>query len=71
MILTIAGLIPGCAGAVASASLLKSVLFGVKQSDLISLSTVSLFLLISAALACYFPARRAASVEPMRALRMD
>jgi predicted permease len=71
MILTIAGLIPGCAGAVVSASLLKSFLFGVKQSDLISLSTVSLFLLISAALACYFPAHRAASVEPMRALRMD
>jgi macrolide transport system ATP-binding/permease protein len=71
MILTIAGLIPGCAGAVASASLLKSLLFGVNRFDLISLSTVSLFLLISAALACYFPAHRAASVEPMRALRMD
>jgi predicted permease len=69
--LTIAGLILGCAGAVASASLLKSLLFGVTQSDPVSLFAVSVFLLISAVLACYFPAHRASSIEPMKVLRMD
>jgi predicted permease len=71
MTLTIAGLALGCGAAVVATSLLKSLLFGVNQFDPTSFSTVSLFLLISAALACYFPAHRASSIEPMRVLRME
>jgi putative ABC transport system permease protein len=44
-------------------------LYGIGPTDPISLSLVALALLLAAALACYLPARRAAMLDPMIALR--
>jgi putative ABC transport system permease protein len=46
-------------------------LFDVRALDFSAFSVVALILLVSALLACYLPARRAASVEPMRVLRTE
>jgi predicted permease len=50
---------------------MSSFLYGIKPADPVTFVTLSLFLTITALLACYLPARRAASVDPMRALRTD
>jgi predicted permease len=49
----------------------SQLLYGVRASDPITFSMVSATLLVVAALACYLPARRAASIEPMNALRTE
>jgi ABC-type antimicrobial peptide transport system permease subunit len=65
------------AGAVATLLLGRSVssfsqlLYGVRVSNPAILAAVSFAVVIAAAVACYLPARRAASVEPMKALRME
>jgi putative ABC transport system permease protein len=50
---------------------MQSMLFGVRALDFSAFSAVALILLASALLTCYLPARRAASVEPMRVLRTE
>jgi putative ABC transport system permease protein len=63
------GLVAGLAGAVAVARVLHSQLFGITPADPLSLGSVVVVLLFTSGLACYFPARRAARLDPMRALR--
>jgi predicted permease len=65
------GLIAGVAGAVAIASALRSLLFGITPTDPVSLGSVVLVLLLTSGLACYLPARRAAALDPMTALRHE
>ena len=67
--LTFAGLLLGVCAVLGAGSLLASLLFGVKQTDSLALLGVSGVLLLSALLACYIPARRAMSVDPVTALR--
>jgi putative ABC transport system permease protein len=50
---------------------MRTTLFGVGAMDVASFGFVGLVLLVAALLACYFPARRAASVEPMVTLRAE
>ena len=50
---------------------IRSLLFGVRSWDIATLAAVSAVLAISALLASYIPARRAAQVEPMVALRYE
>jgi ABC-type lipoprotein release transport system permease subunit len=50
---------------------LSSVLYGVKATDLLTFGGVSLLLAGVAVIASYIPARRAASIEPMQALRSE
>jgi predicted permease len=69
MRLVIVGLVIGAAGALASASLLAKLLFGVKGADPVTFIGVSVVLIVAAILACYLPARRAMRVDPMVALR--
>jgi predicted permease len=71
MRLVIVGLVIGAAGALASASLLAKLLFGVKGADPVTFVGVSVVLIVAAILACYLPARRAMRVDPMVALRYE
>jgi ABC-type lipoprotein release transport system permease subunit len=65
------GLAAGTTGAFLSGPALAGLLFGVTPSDPVSLAVVVLALASSAALASYVPARRAAHVDPIIALRME
>jgi putative ABC transport system permease protein len=71
MKLTLAGLAIGLAGAMALTRLLGSLLFGMSPRDPITMIVVAAVLSSVALLACYIPARRAASVDPMVALRYE
>jgi predicted permease len=51
--------------------LMKSMLFGIAPSDPVTLSVAAALLMVVALLATWIPARRAASVQPMEALRRD
>jgi ABC-type lipoprotein release transport system permease subunit len=50
---------------------MRKLLFGTKAWDVPTLATVSLVLAVFALLASYLPARRAASVNPVEALRAE
>jgi predicted permease len=65
------GLVLGSAAAALAAASLRALLFGVEPLDPISLGGVSLILLFAATPACYLPARRAACVDPVIALRTE
>jgi len=65
------GVALGLLGAVAVTRLLRSMLFEVSATDPFVLSAVALLLVAIAALASYVPARRAAHVDPVEALRAE
>ena len=65
------GIVAGLTGSVLTATLIRSLLFGVQSWDVATLIAVSLVLASSALLASYFPARRASHVDPMVALRYE
>ena len=66
-----AGLALGLAGASVLSRSLKSLLYGVQASDPVTLVAVSLALIATGATAAFLPARRAARVDPMTALRNE
>ena len=65
------GVVVGLAGSVGAAMLMRKLLFGVQAWDAGTLIGVAVVLAVSALLASYFPARRAASVNPTEALRAE
>jgi len=65
------GLVIGLAGVLGLTRLLSSLLFGVGEHDPITIGAVALILALVALIACYIPARRAAKVDPMVALRCE
>jgi putative ABC transport system permease protein len=65
------GLAIGIVAALAVTRLLSSVLFGVSARDPLTFVAVPVILAIVALAACYIPARRAARVEPVAALRHE
>ena len=71
VLLLATGLVLGLAGALAVTRLLTSLLSGVSATDPATFLAVGGILLAVAMLACYVPARRAARVEPMAALRYE
>jgi putative ABC transport system permease protein len=71
LVLATAGLALGLAGAIAGTRLLTSVLFQVKPNDPAAYFLVAGLLGLVALLAGYIPARRAAGVDPVIALRQE
>lgn len=69
--LALIGVLCGLGGAWALTRGLNSLLFGVSATDPVTFGGVALLMLCVALLACYWPARRAAKVDPLLALRHD
>jgi predicted permease len=71
MTLALAGLILGVGGAAASGKILASLLQEVKPRDPLVYAATAFLLAAVALVACYVPARRAARLDPMKALRYE
>jgi len=69
--LALVGVIIGVAAAFTLTTAVKSFLFGVTPNDPATFLTVAAVLAAAALAACYLPARRAAQVDPLRALRTE
>ncbi|HEX5431564.1 MAG TPA: ABC transporter permease [Bryobacteraceae bacterium] len=69
--LSLAGLALGLVGAFWLSRAVSSFLFGITGTDPLTYIAVSVLLAAAAAAACYFPARRAMSADPMTALRQE
>jgi predicted permease len=69
--LAFAGIVIGVLGALALTRLMTSLLFEVKPTDPATFAAVVILLSVAALAACYMPARRAVSVDPMVALRHE
>jgi len=65
------GLIAGAAASIAAVRLLRSMLFGVTPFDPVSFFAAALLLLFTVLVSGLIPARRAASIQPMQALRSE
>lgn len=71
LLLSLAGSIVGLTAALASARLLRSFLFEVHPLDPVTFCAVPVLMLLLAVLAAWVPARRAAGIDPMQALRSE
>ena len=71
LFLVIVGVIIGLPVALATTRLISGMLFGLKPTDLLSISLATSLMIAVALLAGYLPARRASRVDPMVALRYE
>jgi len=71
LILAIISLAAGLVGALALTRYMSSMLYEISAMDPVTFVTVPILLLITAMIACFIPARRAARVHPMEALRYE
>jgi predicted permease len=69
MTLGLIGLLIGLLGSYGIGRLMKSMLYGIGSIDGPAFSVVAAILLLAALVACYIPARRATTIDPMQALR--
>ncbi|HEV8385177.1 MAG TPA: ABC transporter permease [Candidatus Acidoferrales bacterium] len=69
--LALIGVATGLAGSLLLTRILDTLLFGVGARDPMTFLGVAMLLLLSALIACYVPARRAARADPIAALRME
>ena len=67
----LAGIALGVVGALALTRLMAGMLYGVRATDPVTLVSVILVFALIAAIACWIPARRAAALEPMDAMRAE
>ncbi len=71
MKLALVGVALGLLVSLAFMQTMKSLLFGVSATDPVTFAAIALLLVAVAFLACFVPARRAARVDPMNALRSE
>jgi putative ABC transport system permease protein len=69
MAVVLSGIALGVALAFLLGRALSRFLYGISGSDLLSVASASLILLVVALVACYLPARNASRVDPLVALR--
>jgi macrolide transport system ATP-binding/permease protein len=69
--LTMIGIAAGIVCAIAAATLIRNLLFGIRSWDFQTLAAVAIVLGAAALLASFIPARRAASINPVEALRAE
>jgi predicted permease len=69
--LTAVGIVVGLLCSLAAAALMRKLLFGIQSWDVPTLAAVAAVLAVAALVASYIPARRAASVNPLDALRAE
>jgi ABC-type antimicrobial peptide transport system permease subunit len=69
--LTSIGIALGLAGSIALTRIIRSLLYDVSPTDPLTFACVALFLAAAALFASYLPARRAAKIDPMQALRYE
>jgi ABC-type antimicrobial peptide transport system permease subunit len=70
-LLALIGLTLGVGGAISVGRAMESTLYGIKSTDFLVLSSVGILLFLTALLASYLPAHRAASIDPVQALRRE
>jgi len=71
MVLTLIAVALGWPAAWMLAKMASSFLYGIQPHDALTFALVPPFLAVIALVACYIPARRAASIDPMQALRTE
>lgn len=69
--IALGGIVVGAIGAFFAVRIIKSLLYGVSPFDPFSAAAALLLLAVTAGFAAWLPARRAASIEPMQALRSE
>jgi ABC-type antimicrobial peptide transport system permease subunit len=71
MTFSIVGLLVGLTAAGVSSSAIAALLYGVSRFDPVTYASVTALLILVCLAACFVPARRAASVDPVEALRAE
>jgi ABC-type antimicrobial peptide transport system permease subunit len=71
VVLALIGIAAGLAGALSLTRVMSGLLFGVSATDPLAFAGAVALLMLVAASACYFPARRAMRVDPMVALKYE
>ncbi len=71
LLLLVCGVAAGIGIAMGVTRLLASLLYGVRPTDAVTFSAVAAILILVGLIACFIPARRAASIDPMVALRAE
>lgn len=69
--MTAIGVVVGVVGAFAATRLMSALLFGISAADPLTYAGVAVALLAVALVACWLPARRAARLDPIAALRRE